>query len=334
MNEKLMQRRAAVRFAKYTAKPIGHIENLMSTPGTFRNMLRIEPVIFIKHIVFPLFEDIELPRGYLINSDYSAYGAVQRMRPSQIDRVDRVLRFILRLRGVPVSVLSFLYDQHPSTVYRDCIHIATLFNDILQKREIKPIPLGTPEYFAKRGQRSFRHFDMALYAVDAIKVKKYKPWNINHGEYRDGHKDEYNFGFLCAADFDGIIRVAHGHHPGSCNDIELYYNSDFYVNRSTLLGSNDKLLADGIFARVEGGQGPFIVPVCYMGRDLTLEESRYNKLQAWDRSIVEHSFGRMKGLCPILEYFTFRERHINIVFISCVILNNIVIRYQHPLRRY
>lgn len=135
-------------------------------------------------------------------------------------------------------------------------------------------------------------------------------------------------------DCEGICRFAHGHQPGSINDIESFYFSDLYQRRHLYLGRGDKILADGIYARIEGhATGPFIVPVCYLNRPFTIAEERYNELQAWGRSVVEHFFSRLKGLCHILFRYTFSsEVNINVIVGCAFIVTNIVIKYQHPLR--
>ena len=321
-----MQKKAALRFAHYTAAPIGNIEKLLDVPGTFANLTRIEPHLFMEHVAAPIYDFCRLPRGFLYNTEYMMSGAVSTMRRAQIDALDRLVRFWLRLRGVPVSMLSFLYDQHPTTVYRDCIHVAELVNEKLQTEWIQPIAIGSAEYHAKRGQGAFEHFPNALYAIDATKCHKRRPYNLDHGLYYDGHKHEYNIGFLCGVDCDGLVRFVSGHYPGSCNDIEMYYDSDLYRQRNAYLGPNDKVLADGIFARVQGGNGPFIVPVCYMDRDLTLAESRFNKIQSWDRAINEHYFSRLKGLFPVFKLVLFlRETSQLCVHQLCHIL-----QHHHP----
>ena len=265
---------------------------MLSKPGTFRNLVRFEPVVFLERIAKPLFRHVDLPRGYLLRADYQATGLVARRRRCQIGDLDRLVRYILRMRGVPVTMLAYLYDQHPSTIQRDVKHIAFLITDKLYDEYLRSIPVGSAEYLRLIGNNAFRHFPNALYAVDVVKCRRRRPSDLGHTAWYDGHKKQYDFGYLCCVDSEGICRNIHGHFSGSTNDIAAYYHSDLYQHPQRYFGANDKMLADGIFAGAEGGNGPFILPFCYLHRNLTRSESRYNLIQRWDRSIVEHFFGR------------------------------------------
>ena len=108
--------------------------------------------------------------------------------------------------------------------------------------------------------------------------------SMQHNLFRDDHKKEYNYGFLCAVDCDGICRIAAGHHPGSMNDVSCWYDSDPHGESQTAFTRlGGKHLVDGIFARViSPDQSQFITPYCYMRRDLTVAEQRYNDVHSWD----------------------------------------------------
>eukprot|EP01084_Bolivina_argentea_P006736 12752_1 len=150
----------------------------------------------------------------------------------------------------------------------------------------------------------------------------------------DGHHAAYTYGYLCAVDCDGQCRIAAGHYGGSLSDIETFYYSDLYANPGIYVGNGAKYLVDGIFARIDSGpHGHFITPFCYMQRRLTVAETRYNNIQAWDRSIVEHYFGRLKYWFPLVDNFRLSDEAINMVFRSCCIFTNIMIQYCKPLRK-
>ena len=306
---------------------------MISKPGTFVNLLRFEPDIFIEKLAEPLFGHIRLPRGYLVRDDYRTFGVVARRRRCQISDLDRLVRFVLRMRGVPTSLLAYLFDQDPSTIKRDVRHIGELIFEKLQGIYLNSISIGTAEYLQKIGTGAFRHFPTALYAGDVVKCQKRRPDNIGHTLYYDGYKRMYTFGYFCLVDSEGICRSINGPYPGSVNDFEAYHGSDLHQSRGNYLGPADKVLVDGIYARIQQGNSPFIVPYCYMNRQLTVAEERFNFIHRWDRSIVEHFFGRLKLYYPILTQFPFTDDYISVYFTSCVILCNILLKYQNPLRK-
>ena len=158
-----------------------------------------------------------------------------------------------------------------------------------------------------------------------FKCKKARPYGVHHELYYDGYKKEYNYGFLVGVDCDGWGRIFHGHQPGSLNDLESWYLSDMCNNYANYFGVGDKSLADGIFSRI--APGSFITPICYVNRDLSVAETRFNELQSWDRSIIEHYFARAKNTFSMINNFELDEDAINYVFITTLILNNIIIRY-------
>ena len=148
--------------------------------------------------------------------------------------------------------------------------------------------------------------------------------------YYDGHNHEYNYGFGIGVDCDGLARVWSGHCPGSFNDVNIFYGSDLYANPGIYFAPGDKMLADGIFARVE--EDRFITPICYVYRQLTVLESRYNDIHGWDRAIVENYFNRVKAGCPIVKGIRFAKTKVNSIFLQSLILTNIRIKHQSPLR--
>ena len=132
-------------------------------------------------------------------------------------------------------------------------------------------------------------------------------------------------------DSNGLVRVIHGHEPGSINDITCYYNSILNdgVSNGVIL-NGDKYLADGIFARIEG---PFITPVCYLTRNLRKNELKYNWLQTKSRSIIEHYFSRLKITWGLLgNTFNLNKNSVDIIVRTACILTNVIIKYMHPLK--
>ena len=174
----------------YAAAPIGPLQHVCKTsflllrqqnhnkhkmiqrPGSFANICRMEPTTFLHHLLRPLLSYIVFPRGYLTRPEYRRNGAVSRMREAQITRGDRLLRWLLVTRGIPFSYLAYVFDQDPSTVYCDFVHIATVIFHRLSPVHMAPLVPGSAEYFAKRGTRSFRHFPRVVYAIDVVKVEQ------------------------------------------------------------------------------------------------------------------------------------------------------------------
>eukprot|EP01084_Bolivina_argentea_P045351 83487_1 len=114
------------RFASYSAAPLYSAQRLIQLPGTFRNILKIDAVVFLTHIAEPLFDSITLPRNYLLRDDYGVSQCVSKMRSCQVGCLDRLIRVILRLRNVPWEFIAHYYDQHRTTVVKDFHHICLL----------------------------------------------------------------------------------------------------------------------------------------------------------------------------------------------------------------
>eukprot|EP01084_Bolivina_argentea_P188608 324636_1 len=317
--------------AKYSADPLFKFEEQILHPGTFKNLYHIEPVIFIQEIVAEILPDCGLPRNYLCRPDYSLYGYVRCLRKCQINNIDRICRMVLVTRNVSIPLLSYAYNQSISTTYKDYHHITLLFIDKLGNKHVSQIIPFSAEYYRLIGQKAFRHFPQCLYSWDIVKSRCSCPSDVNHTIYFDGHNREYNYGFGIGIDCEGQCRVWSGHCPGSVNDIGVYYASDLYLNPGMYFGPGTKMITDGIFARVDVGR--FIVPVCYVYRQLTAREQLFNMVQSWDRAIVENYINRLKFGCPLVEDMKFGKDKINAIFLSCLILTNIRVK-QNPLRRF
>ena len=132
-------------------------------------LFKLTPEVFLEHIAVPCYDWLRIPR----NKDFTAYeNALQYvggMHRTQVHNCDRILRVLLRLQGNSSQVISYLYDQDPSTISRDIIHTAAVMCHAL-KHIISPIEPGSPEYFAKKGSNTFKYFPNALYAIDCTKV--------------------------------------------------------------------------------------------------------------------------------------------------------------------
>ena len=143
---------------------------MIAQPGTFADIVRIDPQVFMNHIIRPLWPYITLPHGYLAMPEYQQTGNINKRRSAQISREDRLLRWILVIRGIPISVLAYLFGQTKVTVYNDFVHISTVVFERLSAIHLMPMTVGSPEYIIKRGQGPFRLFPTCVYAVDVVKV--------------------------------------------------------------------------------------------------------------------------------------------------------------------
>ena len=88
---------------KYSADPIFTVEHLFRRPGSFRDLLLIEPHIFLRRIVSELIPGICLPRDQYLN-DLDLGNYVNKLRRCQINDIDRIIRAMLATRNVPVSI--------------------------------------------------------------------------------------------------------------------------------------------------------------------------------------------------------------------------------------
>ena len=145
--------------------------------------------------------------------------------------------------------------------------------------------------------------------------------------YYDGHHCQHNVGFLTFCDSIGVTRLVHGPVRGGANDINLWYSSDFYQNQWFFFG-NCKVLFDRIYRFAEG---PFI---CQIKNPIGRAQKLYNFCHTLSRSVIEHTYSRQKTYFPILGLkFPFNLKFIGLVYRVCVILTNVLIIHQNPMRQ-
>lgn len=113
---------------------------------------------------------------------------------------------------------------------------------------------------------------------------------------------------------------------GSQNDIQLWYASDFGQHPTRYVG-NSLILFDGIlnFCR-----GPLLCPI---RNPNTQAEVMYNLLQREARVIIENKFAWTKRLSPIVGLkYNLHLDSIGLVYHNCVLLTNVIIIHQSPMR--
>ena len=136
----------------------------------------------------------------------------------------------------------------------------------------------------------------------------------------------YNVSYLVFCDGYGIGRIASGWLPGASNDINAWYLSKFFQDKNKYFG-NAKALFDGIYRYVPG---PWI---CSFKKPTNEQELLYNLLHILTRSIIEHLFGRQKKYWSIIgNKYTLHLRWLGLVYRNAMLLTNILIKHQSPLR--
>ena len=129
---------------------------------------------------------------------------------------------------------------------------------------------------------------------------------------------------------DGFGRVHEiiGGQPGSENDINIVKKSDIYRNPTNYLKPGHVILSDLAFYYIGY---PFLCRIAYQEHYSALEIA-YNRDHSHCRVITENFYGRFKKYWNIFELYTFKMDKIDIHVRAFVILTNIIITYQSPLR--
>ena len=124
-----------------------------------------------------------------------------------------------------------------------------------------------------------------------------------------------------------MTHLSHGPTKGSVNDICLWWECEYRDQKEELFGDK-KILFDGIYDSM--GE-LFITPIKHAENT---EQEMFNMLQREDRVIIENKFSRQQGYWPIIALpFTMREDLLSVVYRCCVILTNILILHQNPMRQ-
>lgn len=160
----------------HEAIPLISVQRLKQRPRRFKKFTLFEPTVFENVIIQHMAPWVELPRNfYLLNGnpydcpiDFNDY---PNTRSSALSTEDRILRFILMLRGVKSFVIEELFDQDYSVAYRDFIHCCRACMYGLGPIYLTPLEPGTPECDELVGNNNFRHFGNVIYAADVTKVQ-------------------------------------------------------------------------------------------------------------------------------------------------------------------
>ena len=119
-------------------------------------MCGFTPSVFLNKICSPILSLVEQPR---------IRNGASNCRRNKVETLDRILRFILRLRGVPPHELS----QSPATISRDFRHIGLCILEGLSTH-IQPLEPGSNKYNNLKSKCVFSPFKNVVYAMDVTKV--------------------------------------------------------------------------------------------------------------------------------------------------------------------
>ena len=128
----------------------------------------------------------------------------------------------------------------------------------------------------------------------------------------------------------GIVHEICGGQPGSQNDINIAKQSDIYQNPANYLRPGHVIISDLAFYYVGY---PFLCRIAYQPNYSHLEAA-YNRDHSHSRVISENFYSRLKGYFPIFQLYTFSLKKLDIHFRAFVIMTNIIISNQSPLREW
>ena len=139
----------------------------------------------------------------------------------------------------------------------------------------------------------------------------------------------HDVGFLTFCDSLGVTRMVCGHVRGAVNDIGLWYSCSYRHNIQNTFG-NHQVLFDGIYRYVDTDKNLFVTRFEHAE---TVEEAIYNVFHSEARVIIENTYARQKEYFPIIAMrFPFKLSWIDIVYRCVVILTNVLIMHQSPMR--
>jgi len=225
----------------YQANSKVSVADIITNPTRFYCLTRFEPQVWLDNFLNPIYSFITYPRNFHNTTDLNVLNhTFPRRRSAQIDIPERLFRWNLILRGIPINTLTWIFDQSISTLYADFHHISKLVLHVFWRSYLYHPTPGSVEYNGLVGHGAFRDFNSVVYAADVVKVGVRCPTR-NHRTYFDGHHWKYTAGYWCACDGNGVVRMVFGHSPGSYNDLRTLTDcSDFENNMVGYLSPGHK----------------------------------------------------------------------------------------------
>lgn len=159
----------------YSAIPLLSYHTLKHRPRKFKKIALFELSLFENVLVEYMAPWVEMPRNfYLVNGNFYDcpidFNDYPNRRSTALSTEDRILRFILMLRGVKSYIIEEMFDQDYSVAYRDFIHCCRACMHGLAPIYLKPLEPGSDEWNDLVGSNSFSNFPNVSYAADVTKV--------------------------------------------------------------------------------------------------------------------------------------------------------------------
>ena len=116
---------------------------------------------------------VELPRNFYFTYDID--GKVIEFdsfngRGAALSTENRILRWIMRLKGMDFEFMDDLFDQDTSVATRDFLHCCLACIHSLSDEYLSPLDPNSQKANNLTGANAFKHFPNAMYVGDATHV--------------------------------------------------------------------------------------------------------------------------------------------------------------------
>lgn len=290
------------------------------------NMLRRKPISFRESTGFTynVFRSkIRDPLVKLMTKD-GMCGPRRRLTPEM-----RIYRWLLYMRGTTMHTLKREFGETQGYTNIDVRKITILFARNFHHRWIKLATRGSREYNGLVGGGDFALFPNIPYAADITQVPIAKPPKKYQADYYDKHKGQHSVGFFAIVDGLGIIRKLYGPSKGQYQDVHVVDNSTIRAKLAKHLKKRHRILYDkGLASRTM--KKLFVTPK--KSNSTRSCDLMFNWKQRGSRAIVEHVFGRIKTMFPLMAMFRKKRQELPYYFYSTAILYNISVIYCEPMR--
>ena len=296
----------------------------------------------IAHVTRPTFDFLyadmygylEWPKNwYKKVDDLSIAHYDGKKQKTALSKKDRFLRFFMFAANKCVHGLEELFNQGKSIIYADFKFIAFQFVKALGTEWNSPPAPFTAAYsnligkgvLSEDGQIIFPHVP---YIADVTSIRINRP-KYGQRTWYNGHKKYHTADFQCVHDGTGRVHHVSGPSPGSYNDIQQSKKSIFFTQTQNYLEPNHMIAADLAYYYVGY---PYLTKIHFQ-ESYSLQERMYNDYHAKIRVISENYYCRFKTIWPIFEHYTLKLDHIGFIFRAFIIITNVVITRQDPLRK-